>query len=193
MYPLQVGAFATFLTSPHQLRLRVLFALNQIFVVSAVNTNLAQPSRMLPYLQVLSNGAFGNFRQLLTDITLNPAMGRYLDMVGNTKSAPNENYGRELLQLFTIGLNQLNADGTLRLSASGEPIPTYDQTTITAFARAFTAETTYVRSGSLVFRSGVGTQMSMTSMSRKHDMSVVARSVPARTQAARSASATSGM
>lgn len=138
MYPLQVGAFAGFLTSPHQLRLRVLFALNQLFVVSAVNGNLAQPSRMLPYLQVLANGAFGNFRQLLTDITLNPAMGRYLDMVGNTKSAPNENYGRELLQLFTIGLNQLNADGTLRRSDSGQPIPTYDQSTVTAFARVFT-------------------------------------------------------
>jgi len=138
MYPLQIGAFAAFLISPHQLRLRVAFAFNQIFVVSAVDGNLAQPSRMLPYLQVLANGAFGNFRQLLTDITLNPAMGRYLDMVGNTKSAPNENYGRELLQLFTIGLNQLNADGTLRLSDSGQPSPTYDQSTITALARVFT-------------------------------------------------------
>jgi len=138
MYPLQISAFSAFLTSPDQLRLRVLFALNQIFVVSAVDGNLAQPSRMLPYLQVLANGAFGNVRQLLTDITLNPAMGRYLDMVGDTKSAPNENYGRELLQLFTIGLNQLKADGTLRLSDSGQPIPTYDQSTVTAFARAFT-------------------------------------------------------
>jgi len=65
-------------------------------------------------------------------------MGRYLDVVNNTKSAPNENYARELLQLFTIGLNQLNADGTLRRSVSGQPIPTYDQSTVTAFARVFT-------------------------------------------------------
>ena len=138
MYPLQVGAFTAFLTSPYQLRLRVLFALNQIFVVSAVDADLRQPSRMLPYLQVLWNGASGSFRQLLTDITLNPAMGQYLDTVSNNQTAPNENYARELLQLFTIGLNQLNPDGTLQLDAAGEPIPTYDQSTITAFARVFT-------------------------------------------------------
>src|SRR5262249_14432451 len=102
MYPLQVGAYTAFLTSEHQLRLRVLFALNQIFVVSAVDADLRQPSRMLPYLQVLWNGAFGNFRQLLDDITLNPAMGAYLNTVGNNQAAPNENYARELLQLFTI-------------------------------------------------------------------------------------------
>jgi uncharacterized protein (DUF1800 family) len=138
MYPLQVGAFSAFLTSPYQLRLRVLFALNQIFVVSAVDGDLRQPSRMLPYLQVLWNGAFGNFRQLLTDITLNPAMGQYLDTVGNNQTAPNENYARELLQLFTIGLNQLNLDGTVQFDATGDPIPSYDQNTITAFARVFT-------------------------------------------------------
>jgi len=138
MYPLQVGAFTVFLTSPDQLRLRVAFALNQIVVVSAVDGNLRQPSRMLPYLQVLSNGAFGNFRQLLTDITLDPAMARYLDTVNNNKTAPNENYGRELLQLFSIGVNELNLDGTPKLDGAGQPIPTYDQSTITAFARVFT-------------------------------------------------------
>jgi uncharacterized protein (DUF1800 family) len=138
MYPLQVGAFAAFIGSPLQLRLRVLFALNQIFVVSAVDANLRQTSRMLPYLQVLSDGAFGNFRQLLTDITLNPAMGRYLDTVNNNQTSPNENYARELLQLFTLGVNQLGDDGTVRVDASGQPIPTYDQSTITAFARVLT-------------------------------------------------------
>jgi uncharacterized protein (DUF1800 family) len=138
MYPLQAGAFAAFLGSEHQLRLRVLFALNQVFVVSAVNADLRQPSRMLPYLQVLWTAAFGNFRQLLTDITLNAAMGRYLDTASNNQTAPNENYARELLQLFTIGLNQLNPDGTPQLDGSGQPIPTYDQATITAFARVFT-------------------------------------------------------
>ena len=138
MYPLQVGAFAGLLTSQHQLRLRVLFALNQIFVVSAVDADLRQPSRVLPYLQVLWNGVFGNFRQLLNDVTLNPAMGQYLDTVSNNQSAPNENYAREFLQLFTIGLNQLNPDGTLPLDAAGQPIPTYDQSAITAFARVFT-------------------------------------------------------
>ena len=138
MYPLHVGAFAMFLWSPHQLRLRVLFALNQIFVVSALDADLRQPSRMLPYLQVLSDGAFGSFRQLLTDITLNPAMGRYLDTVNNNRTAPNENYARELLQLFTTGVNQLELDGTPKLDGAGQPIPSYDQNTITAFARVFT-------------------------------------------------------
>ena len=132
MYPLQVGAFRAFLTSPDQVRLRVIFALNQIFVVSAVDGNLRQPSRMLPYLQVLSNGAFGNFRQLLPDITLNPAMARYLDTANNNRASPNENYARELLQLFSIGVNQLNPDGTLQRDNAGDAIPTYDQDTITA-------------------------------------------------------------
>jgi hypothetical protein len=141
VYPLQVGAFALFMTSEHQLRFRVMLALNQIFVVSAMDGNLRQPSRYLPYLRVLSDAAFGNFRQLLTDITLNPAMGRYLDTVNNNRTAPNENYGRELLQLFSIGVNLLNPDGTTQLDPEGNPIPAYDQSTITAFARAFTGWT----------------------------------------------------
>lgn len=138
MYPLQVGAIRAFITSPDQLRLRVAFALNQIFVVSAVDGSLRLPSRMLPYLQVLVSGAFGDFRQLLTDITLNPAMGRFLDTVGNNRAAPNENYARELLQLFTIGVDELNADGTPKLDASGQRMATYDQATITALARVLT-------------------------------------------------------
>lgn len=138
MFPLQVGTFAAFLSEPHQLRLRVLLALNQIFVVSAVDGDLRQPSRMVPYLQILADGAFGNFRRLLTDITLNPAMATYLDTVNNNRTAPNENYARELLQLFTIGLDQLEPDGTPRRDGAGQPIPAYDQSTITAFARVFT-------------------------------------------------------
>ena len=138
MYPVQVGAFRAFITSPDQLRLRVAVALNQIFVVSAVDGSLRLPSRMLPYLQVLVGGAFGNFRQLLTAITLNPAMGRFLDTVGNNRAAPNENYARELLQLFTIGVDELNVDGTPKLDQSGQRVATYDQATITALARVFT-------------------------------------------------------
>jgi uncharacterized protein (DUF1800 family) len=138
MYRLQVGAFALFLDSPHQLRLRVLFALNQIFVASGADNSLRQPSRMLPYLQILGDAAFGSFRRLLTDITLNAAMARYLDTVNNNRTAPNENYARELLQLFTIGVNQLELDGTPTLDAGGLPIPSYDQATITALARVLT-------------------------------------------------------
>ena len=138
MYLLQRGSYAAFITSEHQLRLRMMVALSQIFVVSAVNPSLRQPSRMLPYLSVLSNASFGNFRQLLTEITLNPAMGRFLDTVNNHRERPNENYARELLQLLTIGVNLLNPDGTPVVDASGQPVPAYDQSTITAFARVFT-------------------------------------------------------
>jgi uncharacterized protein (DUF1800 family) len=141
MYPLQRRFFQNALTRHDQLRQRVAFALNQIFVISGAHPELRLPSRMQPYLDVLDQHAFGSFRELLTDITLNAGMGRYLDMVDNHRSAPNENYARELLQLFSIGVNMLNDDGTPRLDAAGAEIPTYDQATITAFARVFTGWT----------------------------------------------------
>ena len=146
MYPLQVGTFAAFLGSPHQLRLCVLFALNQIFVVSAIDGDLRQPSRVLPYLQVLSDGAFGNFRRLLTDITLNPAMASYLDTVNNNRTAPNENYGRELLQLFTIGVNELQPDGTVTRDGDGQPSSSLTQTS-KASGRAATPSGRFPRVG----------------------------------------------
>ena len=136
MYPLQVTFFTNALTGSDQLRQRVAFALQQIMVTSALTIN--QPSWMSPYLQIFSQDAFSNFRTLLGDITLNPAMGTYLNMAGNLKSAPNENYGRESLQLFTIGLNVLNADGSLTLDQNGNPIPTYTQAIVDAFSRVFT-------------------------------------------------------
>jgi hypothetical protein len=136
MYPLQVTFFKNAITGPDQLRQRVAFALQQIMVASGLT--ITQPSWMSPYLQVFDNDAFGNFRQLLSDITLNPAMGQYLNMAGNNKSAPNENYGREILQLFTIGLNLLNADGSVVTDSNGNPVPTYTQATVDAFSRVFT-------------------------------------------------------
>ena len=93
---------------------------------------------------MLAADAFGNFRTLLGDVTLHPIMGAYLNMLGNVKAtspnfnAPNENYAREVLQLFSIGLNQLQPDGTLKLDINGLPVPCYDQTTIQAFAQVFT-------------------------------------------------------
>ena len=143
MYPLQVRFFLNALYGEDQLRQRVAFALHQIFVVSGVT--ISQPSSMVPYLNLFSRGAFGNFRQLLYDVTLNPAMGNYLDMANNDKrsggASPNENYAREVLQLFSIGLFKLNQDGTLQLDGSGQPIPTYDQNTIIGFAKVFTGWT----------------------------------------------------
>jgi uncharacterized protein (DUF1800 family) len=136
MYPLQMKFFQNALGGSDQLRQRVAFALHQILVVSGID--VSQPSWMSPYLQTLDRNAFGNYRQLLQEITVNPGMGLYLDMLGNSKSSPNENYAREILQLFSVGLDKLNLDGTPQLDAQGNHIPTYDQTTITNFARVFT-------------------------------------------------------
>jgi uncharacterized protein (DUF1800 family) len=150
-YQLQQHFFANALSGQDQLRQRVAFALSQILVVSFVDVPL--PGWMRGYVQLLYHEGLGNFRQLLYDLTLNPAMGRFLNMQGNRcrhipvdpticrtngLSEPNENYAREILQLFSIGLFQLNQDGSRPLDASGNPIPTYDQTTVTEFARVFT-------------------------------------------------------
>jgi uncharacterized protein (DUF1800 family) len=136
MYPLQNRFFVNALYGEDQLRQRVAFALHQILVVSGVD--ITQPSWMAPYLQTLDRHAFGNYRDLLYDITLNPAMGNYLDVNGNTRTRPNENYAREILQLFSIGTVRLNIDGTPQLDGSGQPIPTYTQETVDNFARVFT-------------------------------------------------------
>jgi len=137
-YVLQNEFFANALTGSDQLRQRVAWALHQIDVVSEVDIGIPPASWMTPYVQLFDRDAFGNYRQLLYDLTVNPAMGQYLNMRGNTKNNVNENYAREILQLFSIGLNELNDDGTLRLDANGNPIPTYDQDVITNLARVFT-------------------------------------------------------
>ena len=133
------------LTGRDQLRQRVAFALSEIFVVSELGGNLDnQPYALGSYLDTLTRNAFGNYRQLLEDVTLHQAMGRYLDMLGNDKEdvatsrTPNENYAREVLQLFSIGLYQLNSDGTFKLDAASKPISTYDQDEVKGFAKVFT-------------------------------------------------------
>ena len=136
MYPLQNRFFVNAMYGEDQLRQRVAFALHQIIVVSGVD--ITQPSWMAPYLQVLDRNAFGNYRQLLFEITLNPAMGNYLDINNNNRTLPNENYAREILQLFSLGTVRLNPDGTQQLDPSGQPIPTYTQDTVNNFARVFT-------------------------------------------------------
>jgi uncharacterized protein (DUF1800 family) len=98
-------------------------------------------------MRLLMQDAFGNYRAIMTDVTLSPAMGYYLNMLNNDKpnlalgTHANENYARELLQLFTLGLEELNLDGTLKHDASGNPIPTYTQDTVQALAKAFTGWT----------------------------------------------------
>ena len=126
-----------------QLRQRVMFALSQTIVVSANKTGSGP--ELIPWVRLLSRNAFGNYKTLITEVTLSPTMGKYLDLAYSRKasstSSPNENYPRELLQLFTIGLWELNMDGTRRLDGQGQPIPTYTQATIREFARALTGWT----------------------------------------------------
>lgn len=131
-------------TGPDQLRQRVTFALSQIFVISLVNSSLdAAPMAAASYLDTLSQHAFGNFRELLEAVTLHPAMGRYLSHLGNDKEntatgrMPDENYAREVMQLFTIGLWELNEDGTRR-KQGGQDIPTYGQAEVMGMAKVFT-------------------------------------------------------
>jgi uncharacterized protein (DUF1800 family) len=138
LYPLQVQFTTNALTKPDQLRQRVSFAVHKFIVIAGRDLNNNETSWYAPYLQAIDRNAFGNFRTMLFDITLNPGMGKYLDMAGNSRAAPNENYARELMQLFSIGTDMLNQDGTPVLDANGDRIPTYGQTEITGFARVFT-------------------------------------------------------
>ncbi|HWF39811.1 MAG TPA: DUF1800 domain-containing protein [Candidatus Acidoferrales bacterium] len=141
---LQQRYFVQQITAPDQLRQRVAFALAQIFVIAGDKINT--PQGFTPYLNLLENDAFANYRQIMQDVTLSPAMGHYLDMVNNDKpnattgTHADENYAREAMQLFTIGLSMLNEDGSLQVS-NGTPIPTYTQDTVEAFARAYTGWT----------------------------------------------------
>jgi uncharacterized protein (DUF1800 family) len=143
--PLQRRFFANAVAAPDQLRQRAALALSQILVISG--TELETMGGVGYYQQTLMNFAFANFRDIMYEITLSPAMGEYLDMVNNPKPdptrniEPNENFARELLQLFTVGDCELNADGSCKLDAAGAPVPTYDQDTVENLARAFTGWT----------------------------------------------------
>jgi uncharacterized protein (DUF1800 family) len=122
-----------------QLRQRVANALSQIMVVSLANNRLKDAGTAIPsYLDMLGRHAFGNFRDLLKDVTLHPAMGVYLDMLGSSYEVPNENYARELLQLFSIGTVMLGEDGSETKDAQGKAIPTYDEDVVLGFSKAFT-------------------------------------------------------
>lgn len=139
MIPLQQWFFKEAFYGSAQLRHRVAWALSQIWVTSGITTQ--QSSHAIAYHKILANNAFGNYRELMDDVTLSPTMGNYLDMVRSTRTNPNENYPREILQLFSIGLFMLNQDGTLKLDNQGNPIPTYDQNTIDNLSKVFTGWT----------------------------------------------------
>ena len=139
----QTQFFLNAVNDSDQLRERLAFALNEILVVSQNKVN--DPTGYTNYMRALTTDSLGNYYDVMKDVTLTPAMGHFLDMVNNDKPATgqhaNENYARELMQLFTLGLSQLNADGTPQVDASGNPIPTYAQADVMALGRAFTGWT----------------------------------------------------
>ena len=143
MGTVQSDYLARISSAPDQLRQRVSYALSQIIVISA-NKNI-YPDELVPYLQILSRNAFGNYRTLLDEISHSSQMGKYLDLANSNKpmgvSAANENYARELMQLFTIGLDLLNPDGSRQLDAQGNPLRAYDQSTVQQVALALTGWT----------------------------------------------------
>jgi len=132
----------TVLTGPDQLRQRVAFVLSELFVISSDSVNA---ETITYYHNTLAQDAFTNFHTVMNDVTLSPGMGAYLNMLNSAKAPAgqiaNENYPRELMQLFTIGLDMLNDDGTLQLDGNGNPIPTYTQDQVQAFAKAYTGWT----------------------------------------------------
>lgn len=135
--------FYNFATGTDQLRQRTVQALSEIIVISSNKNYYA--NQLHPWLQILSKHAFGNYKALLKEISLDASMGNYLDMVNSTKpgvsGGANENYARELMQLFSIGLYQLNQDGSLQLDGNGKPIPTYNQNDVRQLALALTGWT----------------------------------------------------
>ncbi len=138
-------AWRNMIEGDDQLRQRMVFALSQIFVVSYENSDVAETIASAAfYMDTLQNNAFGNHRTLIEDVTYSPSMAQFLTYLNNRKEdesqnrVPDENYAREIMQLFTIGLVELNPDGTPRVDGSGNQIETYDNDDITGLAKVFT-------------------------------------------------------
>lgn len=164
----------TVLTGPDQLRQRVAFALSEIFVISSDSDNA---TTITYYHNTLAQDAFTNFYTIMHDVTVSPGMGAYLNMLNSAKAPageiPNENYARELMQLFTLGLDLLNDDGTLQLDGSGNPIPTYTQNQVQEFAAAYTGWTYATASGGVPSKFPNGTPnylAPMVAVESAHDM-----------------------
>jgi uncharacterized protein (DUF1800 family) len=140
--PLQSAWMKNALTAPDQLRQRVVFALSQLMVVSTVGGMIEYPVSAASYLDTLSKHAFGTMKNLLMDVSRHPAMGRYLTHLGNQRpqgeSHPDQNYAREILQLFSIGVNQLDASGRAVQDGQGKPIPAYTGNDVIVLSHVFT-------------------------------------------------------
>jgi len=137
--PMQLRFYANAIGRDDQLRQRVAFALSQIIVASAVD--VGNTSGLATFNQILLSNAFGNYRDILKAVTLNPYMGDYLDMADSNKTQPNENYARELMQLFSVGTVLLNPDGTPQTDNTGATIATYSNTDVKEVARALSGWT----------------------------------------------------
>lgn len=129
-------------TAPDQLRQRAAFALSEILVISDRGSTLQNyPRGVAAYYDLLVKHANGNYRNLMEDVTLNPMMGVWLTMLRSSKARPDENYPREIMQLFSVGLEHLNLDGTFKRDGQGNAIPTYGQNEILELSRTFTGWT----------------------------------------------------
>ena len=162
------------LTGNDQLRQRVAFALSEMFVISSDSVNA---TTVTYYHNMLAQDAFTSFSTILNDVSLSPGMGGYLNMLNSAKAPAgqiaNENYARELMQLFTIGINQLNQDGSFQLDGSGNPIPNYTEAQVQAFARAYTGWTYATSTGGTPTKFPNGTPnffAPMAAVESAHDM-----------------------
>jgi len=146
MYNYRASWWEMNLKANDSLSKKITHALSQIFVIYSLGSDLFEDVGLLSagYYDVLNQNAFGNYRDILREVSRNPAMGLYLSHINNPKSDPannihpDENYAREIMQLFSIGLYELNNDGTRRLDSNNRPIPTYDADDIREFAKIFT-------------------------------------------------------
>ncbi len=170
-----------------QLRQRVAFALSQILVASRADSNLEdRPQAMCQFYDIFIRHAFGNYEDILWEVSMHPVMGRYLSHLGNQKARPeinqfpDENYAREIMQLFTIGLWELHPNGERILDITDEPIPTYDNDTIKELARVFTG----VWYGGLSFGQGSDYLQPMALHADRHDFDAkpifIGRTAPGR-------------
>ena len=174
LFPVQMAFMQNAFNGTDQLRQRVAFALSQILVTSGAE--IYHPYGMGPYQQLMLDNAFGNYKDLLTAVTLSPAMGRYLDMANSKKPdaargiSANENYAREIMQLFSVGLYDLNIDGSIKRDTNGNPVATYSQTTVENLARVFTGWTYQpVGGGVPTTTNGVNYAYPMAPVAANHD------------------------
>ena len=137
--PVAMSFYSHAVENKDQLRQRVAWALSQLLVASAVEVSSTAGQATLN--QIFLDNAFGNYRDILGQVTLNPFMGNYLDMANSSRSAPNQNYAREVMQLFSMGVNVLNADGTAQKDAAGATMATYSEDDVRGVAKALTGWT----------------------------------------------------